>query len=437
MKKFSETFLLFFLKSAAQLQLKKSNPVIIGITGSAGKSSAVQATGLVLSQHFQTKYTKKGNSETGIPLEILDIPVENYSKIGWIKVLFLAIFQLIFNWKKYTHLVLEMGIDSETAPKNMEYLLTIVKPHIGVLLNVNAVHGENFSGDNPVVSIANEKGKLLTRLSSKDLAIFTVDQPEVEQLIPNIHAETKTFSIDKKTATIYLTDHSTSLSGTTFQFILDKQKYTLQFNHQLHFKESFGTFATALLIANHLGMKTEKAIEILEKKYKLQPGRMSIIEGIKETTILDSSYNSSLSPTSAALRMIAAFPQRKIVVLGDMRELGKKTAEDHQALAKVAAKSADFIITVGPLMKQFFIPELITLGFPKDKIHSVETAYEAVPILKSLMKKDDLILVKGSQNTIFLEIVVKALMKYPEKATQVLCRQSAFWDEQRTALLNK
>src|SRR5476651_1841780 len=134
---FIQNFYLFFLRICTKLQLAKYHPTIIGITGSAGKSTAVLATQIVMTSKYgdEVQYTKKGNSETGIPFEVLKIPVKNYQGISWLIPVFLAKWHLLTYWPKYKFLIVEMGIDSDQEPKNMSYQLKMIQPSIGVLLN--------------------------------------------------------------------------------------------------------------------------------------------------------------------------------------------------------------------------------------------------------------------------------------------------------------
>lgn len=438
MSKSFSTLILLWLKIAAKIQLLKSKPLIIGVTGSAGKTSAVQAIGLVLQNKFKTKFTKKGNSETGIPFELLDIPVDNYVGLEWLKVSLLVVWKLITYWPKYEVLVVEMGIDSQRPPKNMSYLLSILQPKIGVFLNLSSVHGQNFSGPDTLKSIAQEKGKLLTSIPSNGLAIYSADHPQIEPVIPEVKAEPITFSTANK-ANIQLLKHEVSLENTTFTFKYLNQEFTLTLAGQTHFKESFGTFASAITIADKLGIPTEKSIHTLEKKMTLPPGRMSLIPGIADTTIIDSSYNSSLEATTAALEMLKRIKTkgRKVAILGDMRELGDRAEQDHYALAQTASESADVIVLVGPLTYKYCWAYLKKTKFPAHSIFTFPQAYAAAAVVPKIIKTQDLILIKGSQNTIFLEIVVKALMADPDKATKLLCRQTPFWESQRKKIIEQ
>ncbi len=435
MKKQLQIITLGWLRFATKLQLKKNNPIIIGVTGSAGKTSAVNAINEVLKTKYTTQSTLTGNSETGIPFEILNIPIKNWTGLGWVWVIMLGLWALIAHWPKYEILVVEMGIDSDQEPKNMEYLLKIIQPQMGVFLNVNHVHGQNFSGSNTIKAITAEKGKLLLSLPKNGLAIYSQDHDSISDLSKTITAQKLNFSISQP-ANMQLLKYQVSLVGTKFVFINSGKQHVLNFKNKLLIKESFGGLAAALLLGQNFEINTEKGIKALEKNFKILPGRSTLIEGINNSTIIDSSYNSSFEPAAAALQMLGQILIRgkKIAVLGDMREIGNQEKTDHEKLAVIAAKNADEIILVGPLTKKYILPKLKKLKFAKTKIHSFTTAYEALKIVKKLVKNHDLILIKGSQNTIFLEIIVKAIMAHPEQAQKILCRQSKYWHNQRQKL---
>ncbi len=434
---FFSSVVVSWLTFCAQIALRKVQPEIIGVTGSSGKSSCVHAIDVVLSQLTtkKVKVGKKGNSETGIPMEILGIPVDTYTGLQWLGVCVQAIQKALLYTQKYDILVLEMGIDSESSPKNMSHLLSFIHPHIGVLLSISAVHGQNFSGNDILQSIANEKGKLLTSIPQSGTAIYSVDYPQVLSFLPKIKSQQLTFSSQQQPSDFCLIEHSVSFEGTEFLFQHHDKQHSLFLPKSLHFKESFGTFASAILVGIEHGLSIENSIDRLSKQFQLPPGRMNIIDGINECTLIDSSYNSSVVPTTAALRMLMQLPGRKIAILGDMRELGKQAQSDHEQLAAQAAQSADLIVLIGPLTKQFAVPYLTQHQFPSERLLHFKNAYQAIESLQQLVHKGDVVLIKGSQNTIFLEIIVKALMKHPELAKKLLCRQTPYWEKQRQKIL--
>ena len=145
MKKILSTLILNYFRFLARLQLKK-NPraTIIGITGSAGKTSTRLAIVHILKTRGIVKHTTHANSESGIPLNILGLHPTSYTYFDWFRLIILAPFKLLSNWEHFAYYVVEMGIDSPDSPKNMAYLLSILRPHVGVVLNASLTHADSF-----------------------------------------------------------------------------------------------------------------------------------------------------------------------------------------------------------------------------------------------------------------------------------------------------
>jgi hypothetical protein len=122
MKNRLNNFILSYLRYWAKVKLARQHAWIIGVTGSVGKSSFLSVADHVLSSVYVTKVTRKGNSESGLPLEILSLRdmVSDYSLFSWIRVLFLAPIYA-FMRESWNLLIAELGIDSPFSPKNMEY----------------------------------------------------------------------------------------------------------------------------------------------------------------------------------------------------------------------------------------------------------------------------------------------------------------------------
>lgn len=139
---FAIWFILNYLKFWAKLALFFHKPYIIGIAGSAGKSSARNALLAVLKDYKRVKAVT-GNSETGVPLGLLGIDLKGYSPSDWKEALLKAP-RGLNTLKNIDYLIVEMGIDDPNPPKNMEYLLSIVKPDLAISLNVAGPHLQQF-----------------------------------------------------------------------------------------------------------------------------------------------------------------------------------------------------------------------------------------------------------------------------------------------------
>ncbi len=441
-QQFFNKIILGYLRIAAKIQLFKIKPRIIGVTGSAGKTSTCHAIQAVLKNHFTVKISYKANSETGLPLNLLGLQPVDYSKKDWLRLLLLEPWKLLSNWDKYDYYIAEMAIDSPFEPKNMSYLLKIMQPEIGVFLNAAPMHSFEFDQlaqetepkkRRAEISqlIAAEKGKMITSLPEKGVAILNTDDNNVINFANKTSASVLSFGTKKK-AEVQMVDYDSSLSGSSFKIQYQNQTTSLNFTHYLLPSHYGLSFAAALAVGISQGLSLEKAARSLEANYKLPPGRASLIPAINNAWILDSSYNASAQPVIDSLNLVNhASTGRKSALLGDIRELGEETKTEHLLVAKKAAQICDLVCLVGPQTKKYIWPYL------KEKNIAVKwfkTAYLAAEFLQKKLQKDDLLLVKGSQNTLLLEIAVEKLMKHPERAEQILCRRGQFWDKRRLAL---
>jgi UDP-N-acetylmuramoyl-tripeptide--D-alanyl-D-alanine ligase len=388
MKKNISLLVLSYIRFFARLQLKKVQLLqklhhkqldIVGITGSAGKSSTLLACQSVFPKNIKVKTNNGCNSESGLPLSFLDLRINDFNPISWLKIILLSPIQYLINWKSYDVLILEMGIDSASWPKNMDYLLSIVKPNIGIFLNVSSVHLMNFSS---LDQIAVEKSKL-------------VNQAKVAIINPH----------DKLVVAHTTNNHIINLIPTNIKF----KKFFLPPVYDIG-------FGAALSLAKLFNIPQKQAIENIQNNFSLPPSRSSILKGIKETTVIDSSYNSSPLACQELLKFLSTFKTKKIAILGDMRELGKSAPFEHRRIYEIATKSADEIISVGPQTKKYFGP----------KSKKFTYWWQAIDYLKNILQGDETILVKGSQNTIYLEELVKAILS-DSKDSSKLCRQSSWW----------
>jgi UDP-N-acetylmuramoyl-tripeptide--D-alanyl-D-alanine ligase len=441
MKRIVASFLLDYFRWLAQIQLKKVSPTIVGITGSAGKTSTLQACEAVLTDHFSLKVSHKANSESGIPLNILDLHLDYYSMLEWLRLAVQAPLQVLFHWPSYQIYLVEMGIDGPSEPKNMSYLLKILQPQVGIFLNVAPTHAEPFDHllngteenrrEKLVELIAAEKGKLITSLPSTGTAIINADEKLILSLQNHTKAHVITFGKYSE-STLQITSFKTDLNGTECELKYFDNSYKIIINDHI-LPISYGyTFAAAVACGISHDLTLEQSCVSLQKNFKVPPGRSSVIEGINGSTILDSSYNASTAPTLDMLNLLRSTPStRKLALLGDMRELGKVTASEHEKIAHAATKISDAIFLVGPYMKKYALPIIEKTNIP---VEWFENAYLAGEYLKSFLKKGDLLLVKASQNTLLLETAVEQLMAHPEQADRLLCRRGKYWDAQRQKL---
>jgi UDP-N-acetylmuramoyl-tripeptide--D-alanyl-D-alanine ligase len=167
------------------------------------------------------------------------------------------------------------------------------------------------------------------------------------------------------------------------------------------------------------------------RTHESPPGRMRLLDGISGTTIIDDSYNSSPAAALKALDALAKLPikGRRIACIGDMRELGVRSAEAHAAVGRRAAEVADILITVGEESRM--LAEAAHDAGMKGNVKSYGygESKRAGQELASDLRPGDVVLVKGSQNMIRMERLVKEIMAEPNRARELLVRQEKEWLE--------
>ena len=439
-------FLLLYLKLLAKIALLFFHGSIIGIAGSVGKSTTRNALFTILTNAKKT-YVVAGNSETGIPLGLLNLSPGVYSIIDWLRILLYAPLHIL-NLHNYSYLIVEMGIDGPKAPKNMDYLLTIVKPDIAILLSESPAHIEHYESILP--------NNLKNKTQAEQLSWFTNYLLQDDGKILNTSTiqtaiidatDAQVFNYAKKTVKhnlftagfedqhdIQIHYHEVTPQGTIFGFSI----HTHQLKEYLHIvlpsialpKESAASIACAILTAIHCGVDISIIKENLENHFSLPPGRGNIIEGKNNTIIIDSSYNASPASMSAFLHLLKEIKHKwkrsTVTILGDMKELGSYAEYAHREVAKELIESTDHVILVGQLTKQCMLPYLEK---HKDKFKSIISLSNILEIQSyvSQIPQESILMVKGSQ---FLEEAIKTLLKN-HKDTQLLCRQNEFWKKSK------
>lgn len=410
------------LKILAKLVLKKYKPIVIAITGSVGKTSTKEAIYHVLKSHFGEKEVRRNqrnyNNEIGVPLTIFGLETAGRSIFGWI-FKFIKIFWMIISKVSYpSFLVLEMGAD---RPGDIKYLIDFVHPKVGVItaLGEIPVHVEFF--DDPQ-QVAKEKRNLITCLQENEIAVLNYDDDAVRQLGEGIKAKVSTYGLKEKA----------DVRATNYDLRLNINSNVSELNFKLEFKGS--TVPVKLL--NVLGVQhlysalgaaavgiifNLNLVEISEalKEFEPLPGRMHLIKGIKNSLIIDDSYNAALLSMEAALESLRIFEsRRKVVVLGDMLEIGEYAPEAHRRVGGKAAAIADLIFTIGP-RSEFIAEAAIKYGFDEKKIFQFMVSDDAGKKLQEELKEGDIILIKGSR-AMKMEKIIKEIMAEPNKAKELL-----------------
>lgn len=417
------------LRFMASAVLKKYKPRVIAITGSIGKTSSKDAIFAVLEKHFRARKSEKNyNNEIGAPLTVIGAESGGKSLLKWGIVFLKWLGLMIFPIKYPEILILEMGAD---RPGDLKYLTDFVKPDIAVLTDVSSSHLEYFKN---VEAILKEKSTIARALSEKGLAIINADNPHIAKLKDNsrqngIAAEIFSFGFsemaDVRAMDVFLNCcEKDTPGGLSFKLNYKGTTMPMRLNNILARHSIYAALA-GVSVGINLGINLVEIGASLEN-FSLPAGRMNLIKGVKNTFIIDDTYNSSLVSASSALEVLRAMKQnRKIAVLGDMLELGANTESDHRMLAKKFLEiEGDIFFAVGKRMK-FAAEELKKHKF-SGVIYEFSNPMEAGKKAQEILRAGDVILVKGSQ-AIRMEKVVEEIMAEPQKASELLCRQNEEW----------
>lgn len=409
--------------------LRKFKPRIVAVTGSVGKTSTKEAIVSVLSSRYSVRSSPKSyNSELGVPLTILGLETQWHSFFGWVRNVFKG--ALVLFMREYPAvLVLEMGVD---RPGDMERLLKSIHPMVGVVTAIGEVpvHVEFFSG---VQELAHEKGKLIYALPSDGCAVLNFDDEVVYSMKGASHGKVLTFGFGKgsdvrisqyKLAAARQGD--TGLVPTGIACKIDYRGSAVPLRLEGAFgKQQAYVAAAAVAVGLYFELNLIAIVEALSD-YTPAPGRLTLLEGIKESWILDDTYNASPMAMHAALDTLKDIPSvRRIAVLGDMLEIGKYTIHAHEAIGELAAPVVDILLTVGPRAK-FIAKKAREMGLAKERIYEVPSSLEAGKTLQELINPGDIILVKGSQS-MRMERTVEEIMAHPENKEKLLVRQDQYW----------
>lgn len=398
MKQFFLQQLKNILKLLAQLTLAKYQPSIIGITGSAGKTSTKEAIFAVLKNARRVRAASASfNNELGLPLTILGDWEKVNGVFFWPKVIVISIWRLIARSPYPEILILEYGIQK---PGDMKYLLEIARPSIGVMTAVGEVpvHVEFFSGSD---AVAREKGRLLESVPAVGFAVANADDEVVYDIARQARAHVMAFGFNKDADVRISNFENLSTEekpfGITFKLLYGGVVVPVRFKGIFGKPQAYAA-AAATCIGIIFGINLVKIAESLANDYVAPKRRMTLREGMRGSYIIDDSYNASPLSTHAAIETIKDLAgKRKIAVLGDMRELGKYNILAHQEIGRLAARVFEFLFTVGDGGKIIAESAVKEGGIQGKNVKTFDSAEDAAVELKNLLKSGDLVLIKASR----------------------------------------
>ena len=350
---------------------------VIGITGSAGKTSTKEMLSSILSLKGETIYSYANIDPVyNIPTTILKCrPSTKY-------------------------LVLEMGVE---YPGEMDFYLWLAKPNIAVITNINPTHLTYFKS---VDNVYKEKVKLALFMGENDRVVLNREDTYLKKTIKDTRGMVTYFG---KGTNVYSDKYRIKRSGSIYTLHINGKRVAV--NLPIIGRHFVNNSLAAAAVAYDLGISPTDIKKGLENFIPLEH-RMNIIELENNRVIIDDTYNNN---PKAARETLKSFNEtskvyknyKKGIVFGDMLELGEDSEKYHQEIGRViSGMDIGFIICVGKESNK--IIEIVKKNNNIVKAYGVKDKNEAYLLLKSLLSENTLVLLKGSRS-IGLDDVVEKL----------------------------
>ena len=365
----------------------RSRAIVVGVTGSVGKTTTKEAIRVVFEAAGQTHASIKSfNNHWGVPLMLARLPER--AQFG----------------------VFEMGMN---APDEIRPLSRLVRPHIAVITTVAAAHLEAFGS---LDGIARAKAEIFAGLEPGGTAVLNADHPQLAVLLDEANAagigNVVTYG-EARGADWRIVDVETAADRSFATIEHGSVRHALMLN--VPGRHMVANATAALAVAHLAGVESDVALRALAG-FGAQPGRgQRLLLGPtdKPLLLIDESYNANTASMTAALDVFAAQTApggRKLLVLGDMLELGPQSAELHAGLAPaVIASGASQVYLVGAGMAAL----AETLGPARVAAHT-QTAVEMADIVLNDLAYGDALMVKGSNGVGLAGLVGKIRKRFED-----------------------
>ncbi len=331
---------------------------VVAVTGSNGKTTTKRMIDHVLASRLTgTASPKSFNNNIGVPLTLLAVkPKDDY-------------------------VICEVGTN---APGEIAELAAICRPDIAVITSVGPTHLEKLGS---VEKVALEKAALLGPMSADDVAIVSHEAPHLERALRNYAPRRIRFGADDQ-CELRLTAYEATPEGCRFR-VNDFLPVTLPMPGRHNAMNAMA----AIAVAQRFNLTLQQAAEALATF----PGTEMRLETIQAgpVTLINDSYNANPASVAAAADVLAERPAaRRVIILGDMRELGADSQALHtQTGETVGRRGVDLLIGVGE-MGRYIAVGATGVGVAAESFETVEAAAAAVP---SLLRAGDVVLIKGSR----------------------------------------
>jgi UDP-N-acetylmuramoyl-tripeptide--D-alanyl-D-alanine ligase len=369
----------WYYNDAKRILNENPNRIIIGITGSYGKTSTKNVIRDTLGRDFN----------------VLATPASYNTLMGVIRT--------IREEMKPTHqvFIVEMGA---REPGDIKEICDLVSPDFGIITSIGPQHLETFGS---IENIAKTKGELFAGIKPGGKAFVNMTDERIKGLEKRSDIEYIGFGVDTYDCTgakkCYLSTNMTiSGDGTSFDLNFPSS-ITLRANTQLLGAHNVGNVLCALAVSNELGADMFRIMSSLSD-IKPTQHRLSLRKGRAGQVIIDDAFNSNPVGSKNALEVLSAMKgQRKFIITPGMIELGSEQDTLNKAFGTYIAQACDYAVLVGEKQTAPIQSGLAEAGFGKDRIYIADTFLDGYNHLESIMEEDDVMLIENDLPDAFNE----------------------------------
>jgi UDP-N-acetylmuramoyl-tripeptide--D-alanyl-D-alanine ligase len=361
------------LASAARLEWAGD---VVGVTGSAGKTTTKDVIAELLSEGFNTARTEGNlNNHVGLPLSLLRI--DDQARVA----------------------VLEMGMNHSGEIRE---LAAIAKPNVGVVTNVGAAHMENFDS---IEGIAAAKRELIEALPRDGTAVLNADDPRVAAFA-RVHAGKVVTFGESESADVRAEDVRNSEDGLAFRV------GAVRFESPLSGRHSVSNLLAGIAVAGIYGIASQR---LTDRVRNIQPGKMRGERfRHREILVFNDCYNSNPDAARAMLAVLRDTPaRRRIAVLGEMLELGHWAEPLHRAVGNYAAECGIDVLVGLRGAACYMLDAAKRSGLRADAAFFFDDPVPAGQLVRSLAQPGDAVLFKGSRG-VHVELALEQFLTAPE-----------------------
>lgn len=391
-----------YFKFWSNISLKRWNPRIVIVTGSAGKTTMLN---LIESQlGAKAHYSHNANSAFGIAFDILGMRGITGSKLHWISLFLQTPFRAFVYSRKEKFYIVEA--DGE-RPHEAEWIAKWLRPEVSVWVTLGRSHAVFYEQEVAAGNFANVDDAIAHEFSTipantRKLVIIDGDNEKMLETTKNIEA--KVVSVKKDA----LKSYEVYPDKAIFEFA----------KHKFVFHDPMPRDVTIQLVMLEKLMKyLNEPINYDLNDFHMPLARSNYLEGKKGIKIIDSSYNAHIISMTTVLDMVKVLhAPHKWLVIGDIIDQGRLEGEEHEKLAQLLLDTkVENIVLIGRRTKKYTYPLLKD----KAKVQSFDKPQQALKYLEKNLTGKETVIFKGSQ---YLEWIVEKLLAHPEDVSN-LARQ--------------